>query len=256
MSTEAPTLYQFPISHYCEKARWSLDAKGVSYRLKNVIPGIHILVLKRIAGTRTVPVLVDGPTTITDSTAIAVYLDRTYPGPRLVPEGEAERARALELDGYFNRMAGESVRRWLYGELLKEGSGNAAAAMFAAYPAPVRAIGKLLAPRIEKELRRMYRINEDSVDQGRKDVLEAAQRLEDETGGDPARYLVGSSMTLADITAASTLAAIVSPPESPYASEPGSISRAVAEVRRSIRERPAGKWVMERYRRDRPSARS
>ena len=223
--------------------------------MKNLIPGLHILLLKRIAGTRTVPVLVDGPTTITDSTAIALHLDRAYPGPRLVPEGEAERARALELDEFFNRKAGESVRRWMYGELLNEGPGNAAAAMFAAYPAPVRVVGKLLAPRIEKELRRMYRINAESVEQGRKDVLEAAQRLEDETGGDPGRYLVGSSMTLADITAASTLAALVAPPDSPYASEPGSISRAVTELRRAMRERPAGRWVMERYRRDRPKAR-
>ena len=251
MGTETKTLYQFPISHFCEKARWSLDAKGVSYRIKNLMPGLHVLMLRRVSGTRSVPVLVDGATTVTDSTAIALYLDRAYPGARLVPEGEPERARTLDLDTYFNRMAGETVRRWLYGELMNEGPGNAVAAMFGGYPAPVRGLGKLLAPMIEKELRRMYRINAESVAQSRRGLLEAAQRLEDETGGDPGRYLVGSSLSLADITAASTLSVIVSPPGSPYASEPGSSARAVAETRQALRERPAGRWVMERYRRDR-----
>jgi glutathione S-transferase len=250
MGTDTRTLYQFPISHYCEKARWSLDAKGVSYRIKNLMPGLHILVLRRISGTHTVPVLVDGATTVTDSTAIALYLDRAYAGAPLVPEGD--RARTLELDTYFNRMAGESVRRWIYGELMNEGPGKATAAMFQAYPSPVRALGKLMAPVVEKELRRMYRIKQESIDQSKKDLLDAAQRLEDETGGDPSRYLVGSSLTLADITAASTLAAIVSPPGSPYESEPGSISRSVTEMRRALRERPAGRWVIERYKKDRP----
>lgn len=251
MSSQARTLYQFPISHYCEKARWALDIKGLPYRVKNVIPGFHIVILRAVAGTRTVPVLVDGPTTVTDSTDIALYLDRAYPGPALVPKEEPERARTLELDDFFNRMAGQSVRRWIYGELLKE-PGNAAAAMFGAYPAPVRAVGKVMAPVIERELRKMYRIKPETIELGRQEMLQAAQRVEDETGGDPARYLVGGSLTLADMTAASTLAAIVAPPGSPYESEPGSASAAVREMRRAMRERPAGRWVVERYRRDRP----
>ena len=51
------TLYQFPISHYCEKTRWHLDAKGLPYVTKNLVPGVHRLVLRRSLGLRdaTVP---------------------------------------------------------------------------------------------------------------------------------------------------------------------------------------------------------
>lgn len=59
MSQKERILYQFPISHYCEKTRWNLDAKGLPYEVRNLVPGVHVLVVKRLTGTRTVPVLVD-----------------------------------------------------------------------------------------------------------------------------------------------------------------------------------------------------
>lgn len=41
MSTR--TLYQFPISHYCEKARSCLDVKGLTYSTRDLIPGLHLI---------------------------------------------------------------------------------------------------------------------------------------------------------------------------------------------------------------------
>ena len=52
-------LYQFPISHYCEKARWQLDHKGLAYRTRNLLPGLQIrtvsslFVASRLRITRT-----------------------------------------------------------------------------------------------------------------------------------------------------------------------------------------------------------
>lgn len=36
------TLYQFPISHYCEKIRWALDFKQLKYNTVNLLPALHI----------------------------------------------------------------------------------------------------------------------------------------------------------------------------------------------------------------------
>ena len=47
------TLYQFPISHYCEKTRWHLDHKGLDYRVDNLFPGFHRLKSQRLAGIAT-----------------------------------------------------------------------------------------------------------------------------------------------------------------------------------------------------------
>jgi len=44
------TLYQFPISHYCEKIRWALDHKGLDYKLVNLLPGFHVSTAKKLSG--------------------------------------------------------------------------------------------------------------------------------------------------------------------------------------------------------------
>ena len=68
-------LYQFELSHYCEKIRFILDYKGLEYRKVEVTPGIGQLDLFKMSGQRQVPVLKDGNEVIADSTAIAQYLD-------------------------------------------------------------------------------------------------------------------------------------------------------------------------------------
>jgi len=64
------TLYQFQFSHFCEKACWALDYKGLSYIRKNLLPGIHIKVARRLAPKSCLPILVDNETVVQDSTSI------------------------------------------------------------------------------------------------------------------------------------------------------------------------------------------
>ena len=64
-------LYQFPISHYCEKSRWQLDHKGLPYVTRNLLPGPHRLRTPLMANIDTLPVLRDGKRTVGDSTRIA-----------------------------------------------------------------------------------------------------------------------------------------------------------------------------------------
>ncbi len=74
-------------------------------------------------------------------------------------------------------------------------------------------------------------------------------RQEKDVRGDPSRYLVGASLTLADVTAASLLAPLVAPEGSPYWGTGG--SPVMQERRSALRSRVAGKWVTERYAKDR-----
>jgi glutathione S-transferase len=248
-------LFQFPISHFSEKVRWCLDAKGLAYRVRNVVPGLHVLLVPTTSGgARTVPVLVDGGAAVGDSSAIAFYLEQTYPDPPLLPRNENDRDRVLSLEDFFDEGLGQSVKRWLYGKLMEVAPGRAVRALFEAYPWPIRVAGKLMAPGIEKAMRAKEGIHPEGLARARKAILEAADRLEQETGGDASRHLVGGALTLADITAASLFAPLVAPPESPYARIPSELPPEVFDMRRALRDRPAGKWVMERYRRDRRGA--
>src|SRR5690606_11485280 len=48
--SEQRVVYQFPISHYCEKTRWQLDHKGMPYQIRNLLPGAHRLFTRTRAG--------------------------------------------------------------------------------------------------------------------------------------------------------------------------------------------------------------
>jgi glutathione S-transferase len=49
-------LYTFNLSHFSEKARWTLDYEGISYEERVLLPGPHQLVTRRIARRTHVPV--------------------------------------------------------------------------------------------------------------------------------------------------------------------------------------------------------
>ncbi|WP_375771628.1 glutathione S-transferase family protein [Archangium gephyra] len=247
-------LYQFPISHYCEKTRWNLDAKGLPYVIENLIPGPHRFVTKRLTkgGRGTVPVLVDRGSVVTDSTDIALHLEQAYASaPTLIPAQGPERERVLELEAYFDEVAGKHVRRWVYSTLFASGA-DIKPLMFGAFPLPLRLVGTVLLPVIKQAIRRQYALTPPKVEESRVKLQEGLDRLEREIQGDPSRYLVGSSLSIADISAASLFSPLVAAEGSPYAVRPGEeVPKAIAELRASVLARPAGQWLLLRYREDR-----
>lgn len=64
------TLYQFPISHYCEKVRWALDHKKLDYQVKNLLPGMHDGTATKLAGSSSLPILVHDGQAIQNSSDI------------------------------------------------------------------------------------------------------------------------------------------------------------------------------------------
>ncbi|MGZ3458099.1 MAG: glutathione S-transferase family protein, partial [Archangium sp.] len=228
------TLYQFPISHYCEKTRWNLDAKGLSFGIENLLPGPHRLVTKRLTkgGRGTVPLLVDRGTVVSDSTDIALHLERAYPSaPALIPASGPERERVLELEGYFDEVAGKHVRRWVYAKLFAAGA-DVSPLMFGAFPPHLRLVGRALLPLVKLVIRKQYQLTPGKVEESRGKMLEGLDRLEREIQGDPSRYLVGSSLSIADIAAASLYGPLVAAEGSPYALRPGEVlPPGLAEVR-------------------------
>jgi glutathione S-transferase len=110
-------LYQFEMSQYSEKVRLILDYKGLAYRKIEVTPGVGQLDLFRLSGQRRVPVLKDGSTVISDSTAIAMYLDRKYPEKPLIPVDPKERGVCLLIEEWADASIGIKSRKVLYGAL-------------------------------------------------------------------------------------------------------------------------------------------
>ena len=115
-------LWHIELSHYNEKARWALDYKGVPYELRAPMPGFHgARALYETRGKqRRLPVLELDGRTIGDSTAIIAALEEHTPQPALYPVDPADRARALELEDYFDEELGPEVRRFGWHHLLAD----------------------------------------------------------------------------------------------------------------------------------------
>jgi glutathione S-transferase len=245
------TLYQFRISHYCEKARWLLDKKGLPYRVREVPPGLHGVIVRARGGKGTVPLLRDGDLAVGDSTAIASHLEKAYPSPPLLPEDLDERARAWELEQWFSDVPGPAVRKWMYGQLFAHRRGSAAERLLAPLPG-ARALGRVVGPLLEAAIRSRYRIEPERMSAARSTMESAFERIADLTREDPDRYLVGDRLSVADIAAASMLAPLVAPEGSPWVS-PERVP-AIEELRDALRSTAGYRWVERRYERDRGRA--
>jgi glutathione S-transferase len=248
MMAGPPVLWHLEISHYNEKACWTLDYKRVRHLRRAVTPGLQELTARRLRAGRTVPILELDGRTIGDSTRIIEEIERRWPKPPLYPSDPEERRRALELEEYFDEVCGPDVRRVLFNDNLAEP--EKFFAMFSGPDDPAGGFLKALSPALTRIVRWRYDVHPERVAQSREVVRAAFHKVGAEAGA--GRYLVGDSFTVADLTAASILGLIVVPPEFPYIKlHPDERAAPFREFRASLKDTPGFQWVEDMYARHR-----
>jgi glutathione S-transferase len=247
-------LWHITVSHYSEKVRWALDWKGVEADFRATPPGAHMahaMALTRGAH-HTFPLLELDGRRIGDSTAILAALEERYPDPPLYPADPAERARALELEDFFDEELAPYTRHLAFHYLRqdRERLGEFVALILppaaTRYPVAQRAAGA-----VAKAFSgiRFGVGSQESADEALAKVEAAMDRLERELDAGDGEHLVGSSFTVADLAAAALFAPLVMPKEAPSVPMP---SAAFAAYREPFRERHGFRWVestFARYRR-------
>lgn len=99
-------LITFPVSHYCEKARWALTRLNIPYVEERHAPLFHRLATGRVGG-KSVPVLIADAGVFTDSRDILKYLDSIAPDDaRLYPSDSSLLKQVEELEALFNAQLG------------------------------------------------------------------------------------------------------------------------------------------------------
>ncbi len=207
-----PKLYQLRFSHYNEKGRWALDYKGVPHKRVSVAAGPHLVVSRLRGGKGTLPLLKTDNGTFADSADIVAELERTHPDPPLYPSDKEERRRALELEQGLGREFGPAIRSALFTEFF--GDAQVSRTVYQGLSAPSRAWQRINMPLTRAIGRRTLPAQESRRDEFRRKTLEGMDRIESEL--QPSGYLVGNSFTVADLTAASLLFPLVSPPQYAY----------------------------------------
>ena len=206
-----PVLWHIEVSHYNEKVRWALDYKGVSHRRRAPLPGVlHPVVALAKSRKPFLPILDLDGRSIADSTQIIAELERRWPEPPLYPADPAQRARALELEDYFDEEVAPYMRQLLFWEMSRDKARSAEG--LSVLGAPV--VSKRLAAPMVAMVARRYGGKAERMEHAREKGRAGIERITAEVG--PSGYLVGDSFSVADLTAASILYPLAEPPEFQY----------------------------------------
>jgi glutathione S-transferase len=243
-------LLQFRHSPYNEKARWALDFKQVAHRRRSLLPGPHMSTVKRLTGRTETPVLVHDGGVIDGSARILEWLEQQYGTLALLPADAAQRSEALRIQSWFDDDITPRMRRTVLDALLQQPS------MFARIfadgtPALKRWAYACIVPLAAPLVRKGNGITgPDAVEDGHRAAQQAfdfvAQRSI-ATG-----YLCGNAFSIADLTAASTLAVFVKPDHSPMAS-PQPVGHSFQALIDRYAKHPGAAWVRRIYARHRGS---
>ena len=192
-------LYQFDFSPFCIKVRGILNFKALEYRTVEILPLLTQYRVRRISGQSMVPVLCDGGATIVDSTEIALYLESVYPSPATIPSAPRARRQVLLWEDWADEVFSHFIRPIALESVVRDPKlgaehlppyGNLALDMLV----------PRLTPVIATMLVRHYGVGGLAHTFGPR-LARAMEMLVEATSTDS--YLVGESMTLADIAVAS-----------------------------------------------------
>jgi glutathione S-transferase len=101
-----------PFSNYVRSIRMLCEEKGITYKLTPSRPQSPEVNAIHPAGQ--IPVMRHGDVTLFESKAIATYIDRTFPGQKLIPEDTLEAAQVEQWVSYGN----VKVDRWIMREFV------------------------------------------------------------------------------------------------------------------------------------------
>ncbi len=194
-------LFQFQSSHFNEKARWALDLKHVPHVRTSLLPGPHVLTVKKLTGDTQVPVLREGDRIIAGSARIIDHLEQTFPTPPLYPEDPALRREALEIQREFDTEVGPAVRLALFFDAM---DADFAVRSFGADRSPfARAMYRLSFTPVSRLMRSKMKINAGNAESARERTRKALDFVAER--GSANGHLVGDGFTVADLACAALL---------------------------------------------------
>jgi len=241
---DTPLLWHIPLSHFSEKARWALDYKHIAHH-RQVLGPDYLIRAWRATGRGTLPILFLHGLAIGDSTHIIAVLEEHYPEPPLYPGDAAARQRALALEDYFDEQLGPALRAAMVTPLFRHDPDLALRGLTTGMPDKAYRMLRPLVRIFPAFYRFRHKISDANLEADRATVNAALDRIEQERQG--GAYLVGDAFTVADLTAAAMLGALLQLPEMQYPLRV-ELPPYLEEYRATVLQHAATQWVAGIYR--------
>ncbi len=198
-------LHQFRHSAFCLKVRMGLAAKGLTYKIVEITPGIGQIAIFRKSGQRQVPVLIDEENIVTESSAIIRYIEKRHPEPKLIPTDLKTAAQVHLIEEWADTTLASRVRSSLLQAISIDPSLRIGL-LSEELPTPIRKV-------IEEIPYALFAGMGELISQGKGSFLiESLERLTNLVQTNS--WLVGEEMTVADIAIAAQLSLLKFPPSS------------------------------------------
>ncbi len=241
---DTPLLWHIPLSHFSKKARWALDYKHIAHH-RQVLGPDYLIRAWRATGRGTLPILFLHGQAIGDSTHIIAVLEEHYPEPPLYPGDAAARQRALALEDYFDEHLGPALRAAIVTPLFRHDQDVALRVLTTGMPDKAYQTLRPLGWIFPAYYRFRHKIRDAKLEADRAAVNAALDRIEQERQG--RAYLVGNTFTVADLTAAAMLGALLQLPEIQYPLRV-ELPPYLQDYRAKLLRHPATQWVAGIYR--------
>jgi glutathione S-transferase len=244
-----PVLWHLGISHYNEKVRWALAYKGIEHERRSAPPGAHMAIALALTRGRshTFPILRLDGRTIGDSSRIIAALEEAVPEPALCPADPGDRARALELEEFFDEELGPYTRLVVVDHLLADPDLFLRAFVPDASTAR-RLVARAMFPAVRRLAIADLGIDDSSVRRAYDKLRAAGERFRAEVG--PSGYLSDDRFTVADLTLAALVVPAVAPAQFPYP-QPQRGHPLLQPIREVLSEYGILEWARDMYARHR-----
>lgn len=234
-------LFTFLISHFSEKARWALDLNGLKYEERRLLPVAHVPVIRWRAPKTTVPVLEHEGTVIQGSGAILDYAEERLGATKLA----SSNPRAREIEAMADKAFGRGVQRIFYAALLEVSNKHVLDMWSQKGPWWARVFYGLTFPLAKPRLAALYDTRPESVTAAKDAFRRGYDELDAVLEKQP--YLLGDTLTRADVTVAALLAPICKPPEHPF-EWPTETPEGLKPFLEELKDRPTSRFVSRMYR--------
>jgi len=239
-----PRLITIPLSHYCERARWALDALELDYDEVQHLQRFASKVTKKAGARHTVPALVHDEGVLDDSGAIVRWASARVAGDPLYAGAPRAEIEALEdqLAGDYGVEVRRIVYSWFFRLLPTYMPYNDGAA-----PRYQGALLRVMRPLIVPKMKRYLGIEPERLADAR-DLVRATMDSIAERLADGRPYLFGDQLTAADLSFAALTYVSVLPPQHPMGALP--LDGLDAEARdwvEQMRAHPAGVFALRLY---------